>query len=323
MDHVHVAMDLKEAHTPKRAEAAFLFEVPREEMQMLADIFKGHIFECVTNATRELADEIRLSKDFNADDSQTIRRFLKLADIFKGANFDISTLLRLFMLILDQSSMAIQQEFAIERSLVGVIKKFSKMYDDIVTRLVSNSNGVFGNILRVVPVLLSETLNTGDKITLNNSINAFINYSLMILDGFEFLNDSAREAFREVTRIVIPAYLKQLSGEELSAEDRIRLIRSYVKLFVSFNAGTNNSLLQLADQFLNNNQTSEELDPNSKQLFGLILRNLLEPLFKKLASEGEKTEVPLVRCVLGGLKDISNSFLTYLPEMNNSTHASV
>ena len=86
------------------------------------------------------------------------------------------------------------------------------MYDYIVTRLVSNTNGVFGNILRVVPVFLSEfeTLNTADKITLNNSINSFINYSLMILDGFEFLNDDTREAFREVTRIVIPAYLKQL-----------------------------------------------------------------------------------------------------------------
>ena len=53
----------------------------------------------MTNAARELADEIRLSKDFNGDDSQTIGRFLKLV---KGANFDISALLRFFILIWDQ-----------------------------------------------------------------------------------------------------------------------------------------------------------------------------------------------------------------------------
>lgn len=283
LGHVDVARDPKWTYTTGRAKATFIFEVPFEEMEKLGAIFKGHVFECVTNITREIANSIELSKGFNnSGDIPVIKNFQKLADIFKGANFNSDTLVNFITFILDffhlkdnrVSSIAKNQ--AIERALVKVLKMFSEVYNN------NSNNSVLGSILRIIPVLLS---NSNDKMTLNNAANIFINHSLKTLDGIQFLNEDTRDALKEVSRIVIPAYLKQLNGGELSTDDRKRLVRSYVKLFVSFNSGTNHSLLHLADRLLSDydKQTGGDIDSNSKCLFGLILRNLLEPLLRRLA----------------------------------------
>ena len=168
----------------------------------------------------------------------------------------------------------------------------------------------------VASVLLSGETPNEDGITiLNNFIDYTLGYFLQFLGGVDFLGAATKDAFREMILTVI-----QLSDdEELSTEVKARLMRSFVKLYVSYNAEKNHSLLHFAKEFLSDNQAGGEIDSRTTHLFGLILRNLFETIYVELISEAEKADLPHVICVLDGLRDFGFSLIDFfLPTLTTA-----
>ena len=150
----------------------------------------------------------------------------------------------------------------------------------------------FYKIIRnIFSIMLKETLNLEDRIRLNSTLNHLLNFFLPKIDDLE-LSEESKDAMKNLLKLYMTVFFKKLVGEDLSSEYPRKFANSLVKLFVSFN----NSLLKLADQFLSNDQTTGELDTESKHLLGLIFRNVLATILSKFEIIEDQLEHLKFRC---------------------------
>ena len=127
------------------------------------------------------------------------------------------------------------------------------------------------------------------------------------------------DTMKNALKTILPAFFKLIGDEELTMEDRKRVLKETIKLFVIFNnySMSNSSLLHFTDELLPDNM-AKGLDTESLCLLSSIAQNILTTIDSILNGfKEQKIEFEFFDCILDHIIKANRMFLNSIPEQIN------